>query len=71
MLNVEIQVKGHIDENWAEYLGGLTLAHSEENSTLLTGTLPDQAALYGLISQLRNLGLSLVCVTSEERNELK
>jgi hypothetical protein len=71
MLNVEIQVKGHIDENWAEYLGGLTLTHTEENSTLLTGTLPDQAALYGLISQLRNLGLSLVCVTSEERNELK
>jgi hypothetical protein len=71
MLNVEIQVKGHIDENWTEYLGGLTLTHTEENSTLLTGTLPDQAALYGLISQLRNLGLSLVCVTSEDRTELK
>jgi hypothetical protein len=69
VLKVEILVKGCIDENWAEYLGGLTLTHTEENDTRLTGTLPDQAALYGLIAQLRNLGLSLVCVNSEDQNE--
>ena len=69
MLKVEIQVKGRIDEDWSEWLGGLTIAHTEEDNTVLTGSLPDQAALYGLIAQLRNLGLPLVFVNSEEQGQ--
>ena len=71
MLKVEIQVKGHIDKDWSEWLGGLTIAHTEEDNTVLTGSLPDQAALYGLIAQLRNLGLPLVLVNSEEQNQIE
>lgn len=68
MLKVEIRIKGCIDKDWSEWLGGLTISPTEEDNTLLTGFLPDQAALYGLIAQLRNLGLPLVCVNSEEQN---
>ena len=68
MLKVEIRVKGCIDKDWSDWFGGLTIAHTEEDNTVLTGSLPDQAALYGLIAQLRNLGLPLVCVNSDEQN---
>lgn len=71
MLKIEIQIKGCIDTDWSEWLGGLTITHTEQNETILTGALPDQAALYGLIAQIRNLGLPLVSVTTEEQDWLE
>jgi hypothetical protein len=59
MQHVEIRVRGQIDERWSEWLDGLTIAHTGENETLLTGLILDQSALYGLMSKLRDLGLSL------------
>ena len=62
MQQVEIRVKGHIDERWSEWLDELTIRHVEPNETVLTGPVEDQAALYGLIAKLRDLGLSLSAV---------
>ncbi len=56
---VEIRVKGCIDEQWSEWFDGLTIAQSGQNETVLTGPIPDQSALYGLIAKLRDLGVSL------------
>ncbi len=56
---VEIRVKGCIDEHWSEWFDGLTIAHSNHNETVLAGAIPDQSALYGLIAKLRDLGVSL------------
>ncbi len=56
---VEIRVKGCIDEQWSEWFDGLTIAHSGQDETVLTGSIPDQSALYGLIARLRDLGVSL------------
>jgi len=56
---VEIRVKGRIDEHWSEWFDGLTIAYSDQDETVMTGPIPDQAALYGLIARLRDLGLSL------------
>jgi hypothetical protein len=64
-LKVEIRVKGQIDQDWADWLGGLAIAYSNDGNTTLTGFLPDQAALYGLLSQLSSLGLQLISVSSE------
>lgn len=69
MLKVEIQVKGRIDKDWSDWFAGLAIAHTEENHTVLTGSLLDQAALFGLLTQIRNLGLPLVSVSSEEQNQ--
>lgn len=69
MLKVEIQVKGCIDKDWSDWFAGLAIAHTEENHTVLTGSLLDQAALFGLLTQIRNLGLPLVSVSSEEQNQ--
>jgi hypothetical protein len=63
MLEVEIIVKRWIDEEWCEWLGGLTVTHSEPNQSLLTGCLPDQAAVYGVISRLRDIGIPLSSVS--------
>jgi len=63
---VEIRIKGQIDERWSEWLDGLTITHPGENETVLTGTIQDQSALYGLMSKLRDLGLPLAAVEVSE-----
>jgi hypothetical protein len=72
MLQIEIRVEGRIDERWSEWLDGLTVAHAgggpggAGDETVLTGPIVDQAALYGLITKLRDLGLPLVSVQRVE-----
>jgi len=43
---------------------GLELTHLEGDETLLSGSLPDQAALHGLFERIRDLNLKLISVTS-------
>jgi hypothetical protein len=69
MLQIEIRIKGHINPQWSEWFGGLTIRHSDPDETLIAGLVPDQAALYGIISHLRDLGLKLTSVSSEEVQE--
>ena len=59
----EIRIKGHLDPGWSDWLAGLKLMHLEANETQLTGSLPDQAALYGLLERIRDLNLTLVSVS--------
>lgn len=66
MQQIEIRVKGNINEQWSDWFDGLTINPSETGETILTGTIQDQAALYGIISRLRDLGLYLASVTSTE-----
>lgn len=69
MLDVEIRVKNHLDPHWSEWLEHLSIVHTEENQTVLTGTVPDESALYGVLTKIRNLGLALVSVSSTEIDE--
>jgi len=66
MQRVEIHVEGHLDRTWAEWLDGFNLTHTRQGETVLTGEVKDQAALYGLIAKLRDLGVKLVSVNSGE-----
>jgi hypothetical protein len=66
MQQVEIRVKGCIDERWSEWLEGLRIAHTGQDETVLSGEVVDQAALYGLIAKLRDLGLPLLTMNSVE-----
>ena len=59
----EIKIKGHLDQRWSESLAGLTLTHLQGDETLLSGTLPDQPALHGLLERIRDLNLTLISVT--------
>ncbi len=61
--NYEIKIKGLLDPGWSEWFAGLRLTHLEGNETLLSGSLPDQAALHGLFERIRDLNLTLLSVT--------
>ena len=57
----EIRLKGHLDERWAERFAGLTFSH-DDGTTILFGPVVDQAALYGVLRTVRDLGLPLLSV---------
>jgi hypothetical protein len=69
MPQVEIRVEGNIDKSWSDWFEGFTLTYSEHDETIITGEVSDQAALYGLITKLRDLGLTLVSVIPKEINK--
>jgi hypothetical protein len=58
----EIRLKGHLDNRWAAWFDGLTITREDNGETFLTGPVVDQAALYGLLRKVRDLGLPLVSV---------
>lgn len=66
MDKVEIRVRGQIDKHWSEWFEGFEIAHGEADETVLTGQVPDQAALYGMLTKLRNLGLTLISVIPKQ-----
>ena len=57
-----IQVEGHLDAHWSEWLEGMTITHEEGGTTLLEGAVPDQPALLGLLCKLGDLHLSILTV---------
>jgi len=62
----QIRIKGHLGPQWTDWFGGLAIAVEEDGDTLLTGPIVDQAALYGLLKKVRDLGMPLVSVNCIE-----
>jgi len=62
-ISYEIKIRGHLDGHWSDWLGGLEITRDEQGNSLLTGFIPDQAALHGILVQIRDLGLTLVSIT--------
>ena len=62
----EIRIKGHLDNRWADRFDGLTITLENNGETQLTGPVVDQAALYGLLRKVRDLGLPLLAVIKVE-----
>ena len=59
----EIRFKGHLASRWAAWFDGMSLTTTSDGITVLEGPVVDQAALHGLLSRLRDIGLPLVSVT--------
>lgn len=57
----EIVVEGVLDAKWSEWFEWLHI-ESQGDETTLSGTLPDQSALYGIFEKLRDLGLFVITV---------
>ena len=58
----EIWIDGQLDPRWSTWFDGWTITHTADGTTTLRGPAPDQAALYGQIARLRDLGLTLLAV---------
>ncbi|MBO0789358.1 MAG: hypothetical protein J2P36_00165 [Ktedonobacteraceae bacterium] len=61
-----IQIQGHLDPSWQDRFGGLCIEQQKTGTTLLSGTLPDQAALHGVLLQIVRLGLTLLSLETSE-----
>lgn len=62
----QIRIKGHLDREWTDWFGGLAITLDNSGNTLLTGPVLDQAALYGLLRKVRDMGLPLISVNLME-----
>ena len=58
----QVRIKGHLDRQWQDWFGDLTITLAAHGETLLTGPIADQAALHGLLKKVRDLGMPLVSV---------
>ncbi len=66
IVTYQIRIEGHIDCQWSEWFDDLVITYEEGGATLLTGAACDQAALYGLLKKVRDLGLFLISVNRVE-----
>ena len=64
----EIRVDGVLDRRWAAWFDGLRVEQAG-TQTVISGPLPDQAALHGLLTKISDLGLSLVSVRRLDAGE--
>ena len=58
-----IRIKGRLPPHWATHFEPMTLTPGEDGTTLIQGPVIDQAALHGLLQQVRDTGLALISVT--------
>jgi len=62
----QIRIKGLLDRHWTDWFGGMTISPTEDDDTLLTSPIEDQAALHGLLNKVRDLGMPLISVAPVE-----
>ncbi len=59
----EIAIAEHLDEQWAQWFGGLEITHpAGSKETILSGPMVDQAELFGVLGKIHDLGLTLISV---------
>jgi hypothetical protein len=57
-----IRVLGHLEPAWSAWFDSLVVTNAEDGTTELAGPLVDQAALFGVLARLRDLGATLLLV---------
>jgi hypothetical protein len=67
--NYEIRVQGYLGENAIIWFDGFDVEHTTEGETILRGSIIDQAALHGILTRIRDLGLILTLVQQMEKEQ--
>jgi len=60
--NYIIRVRGQLDEQWSGWFQGMRISLEDDGTTVLSGYLEDQAALFGVLKKIRDLGLPLLSI---------
>ena len=63
-----IRIQGQLGPEWSSWFVGLAVRPEPDGTTVLRGQLADQSALHGLLTAIRDLGLSLVSVETITRS---
>jgi hypothetical protein len=63
-----IRVKGHLDNTLAAWFEDLISSNQEDGIAVLSGYLPDQAALQGVLNRISSLGMTLISVNAVEED---
>jgi hypothetical protein len=59
----EIRVAGVLDASWSAWFEGLVVtSDSQLGQTVIAGPVADQAALHGVLTKVRDMGLTLLAV---------
>jgi len=64
--NYRIRIRSHMDDSWQTWFDGLTIQRQPNGETVLTGVVQDQAALFGALMKIRDLGLTLLALEPVE-----
>lgn len=67
----EIRVRDYLTTGWAAWFDEMELRYEAEGEMVLVGSLPDQAALHGVLTKIRDLGLTLISVNLVDVVECK
>jgi hypothetical protein len=62
----QIRLKGHLDPIHEEWFNGFSMTLHPDGETVLNGQVADQAALYGALLRIRDLGIPLLSVNETE-----
>ena len=65
----QIRIKGHLGREWTDWFEGLTITALDNGETLLTGPVVDQAALYGVLKKVRDVGMPLLSVNRVQADQ--
>jgi len=69
-LHIQIKVRSFLDASWQEWFDRLEMDYDpEEDVTILTGDLPDQAALMGILNQLNQMNVVILLVTQTTKKQ--
>lgn len=63
-MEYRIRIEGHLSHKWSDWFDGYSIVPEENGQTLLIGQESDQAALHGVIHKIRDLGMTLISITS-------
>ena len=66
---MEIRVKGQLSDQWRDWFENMDLKLLENGEMILSGAIPDQAALMGILNKLNRLNLTLLSVNEISRNQ--
>jgi hypothetical protein len=61
-MHYEIRIEGELGAEWADWFEGLAIVREGEGVSLLTCSVADQAALFGILKRVRDLGMPLLSV---------
>lgn len=56
----EIHVQGQLTDRWSDWFEGMDIRNGTDGEMILIGPLPDQAALFGVLSKIQALNLILI-----------